>query len=101
MTFTKSIILTAVLSVSCMAAGDSLYKSSCASCHGAKGEKNAMGKSQPIQGMKSAAVIKALDEYASGARKSTLPVAKSVKAKFSSTHTDKDIQDVADYISKL
>jgi len=84
-----------------MAAGDSLYKSSCASCHGAKGEKAAMGKSQPIQGMKSSAIIKALDEYASGTRKSALPLAKSVKAKFTSTHTDKDIQEVAEYISKL
>lgn len=101
MTFTKSIILTAILSVSCMAGGDSLYKSSCASCHGVKGEKNAMGKSQPIQGMKSAVVIKTLNDYASGARKSSLPTAKSVKTKFIGTHTDKDIQDVADYISKL
>jgi len=84
-----------------MAASDSLYKSSCASCHGAKGEKVAMGKSQPIQGMKPSAIIKALDEYASGTRKSVLPVAKSVKAKFTSAHTDKEIQELADYISKL
>lgn len=101
MTFTKSIILAAALSVSCMAGGDSLYKSSCASCHGAQGEKSAMGKSQPIQGMKSAAVIKALEGYASGSRKSSLPTAKSVKARFTGTHTDKEIQEVADYISKL
>ena len=95
------LILAATLSVSCMAAGDALYKNNCATCHGIKGEKSAIGKSQAIHGMESTKIIKALNEYASGAKPSALPVAKVIKSKFISTHSEKEINELADYISKL
>lgn len=101
MKFYQMVFLTVSLSISCFATGDSLYKSSCTSCHGVKGETKAMGKAQAIQGMKSAAVVKALNEYGSGIRQSTLPVTKAIKSKFITTHSEKEIQEVADYISKL
>ncbi len=97
----KIIILASVFSVSCMAAGDSLYKANCATCHGIKGEKSAIGKSQPIHGMASEKIIQSLQEYGSGSKKSALPVAKAIKHKFTTTHTEKEVQEVADYISTL
>ena len=65
----KKIALTLlVASVSLMAAdGAALYKK-CAACHGANGEKKALGKSQVIQGWDAATTEAALNEYKAGTR---------------------------------
>jgi cytochrome c len=55
-----------VLATSIFAAdGATLYKT-CATCHGAKGEKAALNKSQIIQGWNSAKTIAALNGYKDG-----------------------------------
>ncbi len=63
----KKIVLTLlVASVGLMAAdGAALYKK-CAACHGAKGEKAALGKSAKIGGMDAAALAADLKGYKAG-----------------------------------
>ena len=97
----KIVVLAAVLAASGLAADNSLYKNNCATCHGIKGEKSAIGKSKPIKGMPADQVIKALEEYGSGAKASALPVAKVIKHRFTSRYNKEQIQEVADYVSKL
>ncbi|MHC3994875.1 c-type cytochrome [Thiomicrolovo sp. ZZH C-3] len=65
----KKIALTLlVASVSLMAAdGAALYKK-CAACHGANGEKKALGKSEIIKGWDAAKTAAALTEYKAGTR---------------------------------
>jgi len=48
-----------------MADGAALYKK-CAGCHGAKGEKHALGKSAVIAGMDVATLEKDMKEYKAG-----------------------------------
>ena len=46
--------------------GKQLYNSLCLECHGEKGEKEALGKSQPIGGQESIATLYQLEEYKAG-----------------------------------
>ena len=62
----KIILAVAVLgTMSLMADGAALYKK-CAACHGAKGEKAALGKSAVIGGMDTAALVADLKGYKAG-----------------------------------
>ena len=63
----KILLGLAVLGAITIAAADgaSLYKK-CAGCHGASGEKKALGRSQAIKGWESAKTIEALKGYKTG-----------------------------------
>ncbi len=63
----KKIALTmmAVGAMSFLAADAALYKK-CAGCHGANGEKKALGKGKVITGMAAADVVTALNGYKDG-----------------------------------
>ena len=76
---------------------ETLFKT-CASCHGLKGEKEALGKSQVITGWDKDRVIKALNGYKDG---SYGGVMKNLMKTHVETKTPGQIEVLADYISKL
>ena len=76
---------------------EALFKT-CASCHGLKGEKEALGKSQVITGWDKDRVIKALNGYKDG---SYGGVMKNLMKTHVETKTPEQIEVLADYISKL
>ncbi len=82
------------------ASGSALYKQNCKSCHGAKGEKRAMGKSQPIHKMSTVTIEERMYAYASGKKKAMSYVLK-VKKTFVQKHSKKELHDVAIYIKGL
>ncbi len=85
-----------VAGVSLMAAdGAALYKK-CAACHGAKGEKHALGKSVPIQGVD---VLQMLKDYKAGTR-NTHGMGALMKGQVAS-YSDADLEAVAAYIKGL
>ena len=76
---------------------ETLFKT-CASCHGLKGEKEALGKSQVITGWDKDRVIKALNGYKDG---SYGGVMKNLMKTHVETKTPEQIEVLSDYISKL
>lgn len=82
------------------ASGESIYQTKCASCHGKMGEKKALGHSKVIKGMPADEFITLTKAFASGEKKA-MPIAKIVKKQFVDTYSDKEIQEVADYVNKL
>jgi len=70
----------------------------CASCHGVKGEKKALGKSQVIAGWDSVKVVTALKGYTKGTYGGSM---KAVMKGQASKLSDDDMKAVADYISTL
>ncbi len=74
-----------------------IYKA-CAGCHGANGEKVALGKSKVIQGWEVSKVIDALNGYKNGTYGGAMKgLMKGQVLKLS----NEDIKDVSEYISKL
>ena len=91
--------LAAATAISLMAAdGASLYKK-CAGCHGAKGEKKALGKSAPIGGWDKAKTVEALKGYKAGTR-NIYGMGGLMKGQVASM-SNKDIETIAEYISNL
>ena len=78
----------------------SLYTKNCKSCHGAKADKLAMGKSKSLKGMSIVSIEKAMSDYASGKRKS-MSVIKKVKKDFIRKHSDQELHSLAQYIHSL
>lgn len=80
------------------ASGSALYQK-CAACHGAKGEKMALGKSEVIAGWKEAKTVEALKGYKSGKRniKGMGGLMKGQVVKLSNA----DIKALAKYIATL
>jgi len=60
----KAIVLVALLGLSSVAMADAFQK--CAGCHGANGEKKALGKSKIIKDMSKADIAAALHGYKDG-----------------------------------
>lgn len=87
--------LTALLSA---ADGGALYQK-CAACHGAKGEKAALGKSEVIAGWKSDKVLDALKGYKAGTR-NTKGMGALMKGQTASL-SDADMKALADHIAGL
>lgn len=88
-----------VTGASLMAAdGAALYKK-CAACHGAKGEKAALGKSAVIGGVDVATLVADMKGYKDGTvnKKGMGALMKGQVASYS----DADIQAVAEYINGL
>ena len=81
-----------------MADGAALFKK-CAGCHGAKGEKKALGKSAVIGGMDVATLVEDLKEYRAGKRNAH-GMGMMMKSQVQSL-SDADIQALAEYIHGL
>lgn len=86
----------AALSTSLMADGAALY-TKCASCHGASGEKAALGKSKVIKDMSKAEIVAALKGYKDG---SYGGAQKGMMAGQVKSLDDAAIQALADHIGK-
>lgn len=100
MTLIKILVPVVTASMVCAAPISSIYQQKCASCHGSKGEKEAMAKSIPIKGMAVAKVEKNLHDYASGERKA-IPVVKNIKKNLLDTNSKEQVHALAEYISTL
>ncbi|RUM67776.1 MAG: cytochrome c [Sulfurospirillum sp.] len=97
----KKVVLTLVAlgAMSFLAAdGAALYKK-CAGCHGAKGEKKALGKSEVIAGWDAAKIEEALKGYKAGTR-NVHGMGGLMKGQVAS-YSDADIKAVAEYIHGL
>jgi len=96
----KKIALTLlVASVSLMAAdGAALYKK-CAACHGAQGEKKALGKSEIIDTWSAAQIEEALNGYKAGTR-NIHGMGALMKGQVAS-YSEEDIEAVSKYIAGL
>lgn len=77
--------------------GASLFKT-CAGCHGAQGEKAALGKSQIIQGWDAGKTTAALEGYKNGSYGGAM---KGVMAGQASKLSSEDIELLANYIATL
>jgi len=80
--------------------GASIYKKSCKSCHGAKGDKLAMSKSKVIHGMTIDTLDQAMKDYVSGKRKS-MSIVKKVKKAFIDKYSQEEVQETYKYINEL
>ena len=100
MTLTKILLPLFTGTMLLASSGSSLYKKECKSCHGAKGDKLAMGKSKAIKGMPVATLEKAMHDYASGKRKS-MSLIKKMKKDFVRKHSKEELHAVSQYIHKL
>lgn len=87
--------LTAILGA---ADGAALFQK-CASCHGAKGEKPALGKSEVIAGWSSDKTLDALKGYKAGSR-NTKGMGALMKGQTAAL-AEADMKALADYIAKL
>ena len=87
--------LTAILGA---ADGSALY-SKCAACHGTKGEKAALGKSEVIAGWSLAKTLDALKAYKAGTR-NTKGMGAIMKGQ-TATLNDADMKTLSEYIAKL
>ena len=77
--------------------GEGIYKY-CASCHGQKAEKEALGKSQVIAGWDKEKTIQALNGYKAGTYGGVM---KNIMKGQVATKTDAEIDALATFISKL
>jgi cytochrome c553 len=82
------------------ASGEAIYQKQCASCHGTKAEKKAMGHSTVIKGMETEKFISQVKAFASG-EKQAMPIAKIVKKQFIDKYDEATIKEVAAYVNKL
>ncbi|RBQ28274.1 c-type cytochrome [Aliarcobacter vitoriensis] len=80
-----------------LADAETMFKT-CASCHGTKGEKEALGKSQAIAGWDKDRTIKALNGYKDGTYGGVM---KGIMKPHVETKTPEQIDVLADFISKL
>ncbi len=77
--------------------GETLFKRKCASCHGASGEKAALGKSQIIKGWEAGKVITALQGYKEGNYGGAM---KGLMASQVASLTQDDMEALAAFIAK-
>lgn len=82
------------------ASAKSIYQKKCASCHGKKGEKKALGHSNVIKGMDTEKFITLTKAFATGEKKA-MPLSKMIKKQFVDKYDDKEIKAVAEYVNKL
>ncbi len=75
-----------------------LYGSKCAGCHGTKGEKHALGKSNVIAGQSKAELVQKMSGYKDGSYGGAM---KQIMAGQVSSLSEEQIEALADYISKL
>ncbi|HEX5330057.1 c-type cytochrome [Sulfuricurvum sp.] len=95
----KTLIVILGLTVMLSAAEGSALYQKCAACHGAKGEKAALGKSEVIAGWSSAKTLDALKGYKAGTR-NTKGMGAIMKGQ-TATLSDADMKTIADYVAGL
>ncbi len=78
--------------------GGALFKSKCSSCHGAKAQNKALGKSQVIAGWDSKKISDALHGYKAGTYGGVM---KTIMKGQASKLNNEQISALADFISKL
>ena len=78
--------------------GSALFQK-CVACHGAKGEKQALGKSQAIGGWKADQTLEALKGYKAGTR-NTKGMGALMKGQTAAL-SDGDMKALSDYIATL
>lgn len=93
----KTFLMIFITSIVLSANGESLYKK-CVSCHGANGEKVALGKSKLINKMNKDELTAAMIGYKDGSYGG--PMKAMMKAQLAPFNQEQ-IQVLADYISKL
>ena len=93
--------LMAILGLTAMfsAADGAAMFQKCVACHGAKGEKAALGKSEVIGGWSSAKTLDALKGYKAGTR-NTKGMGAIMKGQ-TATLSDADMKTIADYVAGL
>ncbi len=91
-----SVVALLAFSTAVMADGASAYQK-CSVCHGAKGEKAAMGASKLLDTMKKAEIVAALKGYKDGSYGGAMKGAMKGQVKDLS---DADIKAIADLIGK-
>ena len=91
----KLVIAASLLTAACVAFANPYAK--CAGCHGANGEKVALGKSKVIKDMSKADFIGALKGYKDGSYGGAM---KGVMKGNVMKLTDADIAELAEYIGK-
>ncbi len=92
-------VLFAILGLTALLAasdGAALFKK-CAACHGANGEKKALGKSHVIKNMSHDEIVSALKGYQDGTYGAAM---KALMKGQVATLKDADIEAIADYIKK-
>ncbi len=87
------------LSVLLSAADGGVLYQKCAACHGMKGEKAALGKSEVISGWSSAKTLEALKGYKAGTR-NTKGMGAIMKGQMA-TLSDSDMKTLSDHIAGL
>jgi cytochrome c553 len=92
-----SVVLLVVTASFAFADGKALY-AKCAGCHGVNAQNKALGKSKVIKGWKKSKIVKALKGYKKGTYGGAM---KGIMKGQVATYSDKQISQVADYISKL
>lgn len=95
----KTLLVILGLTVMLSAADGSALYQKCAACHGAKGEKQALGKSQAITGWKSDKTLESLKGYKAGTR-NTKGMGALMKGQLAAMN-DADMKALADYIATL
>jgi cytochrome c len=95
----KTLLALLGLSVMLSAADGAALYQKCAACHGANGEKAALGKSEVIAGWSSAKTIDALKGYKAGTRNSK-GMGALMKGQ-SAALSDADMKALGEYIAKL
>jgi len=94
----KTIMILTLVSTMMMAAdGAALYKK-CVACHGANGEKPALGKSKVLTQMSQDEVLNALNGYKDGSYGGMM---KALMKGQVANLSDEDISALAQYISQL
>lgn len=96
----KKIALALILAASSLMAsnGVDLYKQ-CVACHGVKGEKKALDRSEAIAGWDAARTEKALQEYKAGTRNiAGMGILMTGKV---AAYSEDEIKTVSEYISAL
>lgn len=94
---TESVVAAATQTEAPSANGELLFKA-CASCHGQKAEKQALGKSQVIAGWDKQKLIDAMNGYKDGSYGGAM---KGIMKGQVATKTDAEIEALATFISNL
>ena len=94
------LLLFTIFSTIMWASTQTIYEQKCGICHGNDGLKLAMGKSKIIKGMDVEEIIKNMNDYANGTRKSILLI-KTTKKNFLKSNDEKILLEIAQYINRL
>lgn len=98
----RKIIITAIIvSVAAVRAyaanGEAIY-AKCKACHGANGEKQAMGTGDPLKGQSADDIVTKLNGYKDGSYGGSK---KAIMSSQAGRLSDEEIKAVAEYISKF